>query len=96
MNNFPSIKQVESKVHSNLNSLKMIKTYTNYIVNNQQCIKIEKKISPAKRIEPAPQACQPIAITTTPPLYCTEGLTGLNSLGACENLDFQNSISRNN
>ena len=43
MNNFPSIKQVESKVHSNLNSLQIIKTYTNYIVNNKQCIKIKKK-----------------------------------------------------
>ena len=34
----------------------MIKTYTNYIVNNN--------ISPAKRIEPAPRTCQSIAITT--------------------------------
>ena len=58
--------------------------------------KNKNKISPAKRIEPTPRACQPIAITTTPPLYCTEGLTGLYALSACENLNFQNSISRNN
>ena len=40
-----------------------------------------------------PRACKPIATTTTPPLHCAEGLTGLYSLGACENLNFQNSIS---
>ena len=54
-----------------------------------------KKKSPAKRIDPAPRACQPIAITTTPSLYCAEGLTGLYLLGAYENINFQNSISRN-
>ena len=36
----------------------MVKTYTNYIVNNKQCIKIKKKKSPAKRIKLAPASMQ--------------------------------------
>ena len=43
-----------------------------------------KKKSPAKRIEPAPRACQPLAMTTAQPLHCAEGLAGLYSIGACE------------
>ena len=39
----------------------------------------KNKKSPAKRSEPAPRACQPLAITTTPPLHCAEGLTGFYS-----------------
>ena len=59
-------------------------------------MKIKKKKSPAKRIEPAPRACQLTAITITPRHNCDEGLTSLYLLGACENLNFQNLISRNN
>ena len=40
---------------------------------------LKKKLR-AERIEPAAQACQPITITITPPLYCAQGLTGLKNL----------------
>ena len=51
-----------------------------------------KKKSLAKRIEPAPRACQPLAMTTTPPLDCAEFIDSTTALILlkCRSLKFKN------